>query len=442
MEKPAVSAPRPGLPPASHYQRWPLRILNGILRPLNRLGIARARLDESSLIAAARRQSGLRDFGDDSFLEPMRILLDALEREADINPLGRALTRQSLVRLLRNRLLAADLLRRHPEILDRPMPPPVVVVGLARSGTTRLHRLLAADRRFLHLKSWESIHPVPWPDSYGAAVDPRKRNIEQALKAVLYMSPQIAAVHPLGANEVEEEVGLLQHHFSSQIFEVITPVPSFAEWLMTHDQTPAYEYMVKLMKIISWFRDDPPDKPWVLKTPQHMQDLDALMAVFPDARLVFAHRDPVKTVGSICSMAWEFGGARLQPPGPRSGRRRLVSESGAHVAQDHRPAPAHTRRPAARCAVRGHRQRLAGRSGGNLRLARHGTDRGGAGRDGGLGSRERPAQARPAQVRPGGLWPGPGGGGPAADVLPGTLLDTLRGVSPLHALSSQVTLPF
>ena len=302
--KSAVSAPRPGLPPASHYQRWPLRILNGILRPLNRLGIARARLDEDSLIAAARRQSGLRDFGDDSFLEPMRILLDALEREADINPLGRALTRQSLVRLLRNRLLAADLLRRHPEILDRPMPPPVVVVGLARSGTTRLHRLLAADRRFLHLKSWESIHPVPWPDSYGAAVDPRKRNIEQALKAVLYMSPQIAAVHPLGANEVEEEVGLLQHHFSSQIFEVITPVPSFAEWLMTHDQTPAYEYMVKLMKIISWFRDDPPDRPWVLKTPQHMQDLDALMAVFPDARLVFAHRDPVNTVGSICSMAW------------------------------------------------------------------------------------------------------------------------------------------
>ena len=293
-----------GLPPPRHYQRWPLRIANGLLRPLNDWGIGRARLDENSLIAAARKQSGLKDFGDDSFVEPMRVLLHSLEHEADLNPLGRMLTRQSLVRLLRNRLLAQDLLVKHPEILERPMPAPVVIVGLARSGTTRLHRLLAADSRFLHMKSWESVHPVPWPDSAGATPDPRETNIEQALKAVLYMSPQVAAVHPLGANEVEEEVGLLQHHFSSQIFEVITPVPSFAEWLMTHDQTPAYEYMVTLLKIISWFRDDPEDKPWVLKTPQHMQDLDALMKVFPNARLVFAHRDPVKTMGSICSMAW------------------------------------------------------------------------------------------------------------------------------------------
>lgn len=292
------------LPPATDYQRLPLRLLNALLRPLNRLGIWRARLDEVSLLEAARKQAGLQDFGDESFLVPMRVLLDSLEQQTDLNPLGRALTRQSIIRILRNRLMAEELCKRHPEILERPMPAPVVVVGLARSGTTRLHRLLAADSRFLHLKSWETVHPVPWPDSYGAAVDPRQKNIEQALKAVLYMSPQIATVHPLGAHEVEEEVGLLQHHFSSQIFEVITPVPAFAEWLMSHEQTAAYEYMLKLMKIINWFRDDPPDKPWVMKTPQHMQDLDALMKVFPTARLVFAHRDPVKTMGSICSMAW------------------------------------------------------------------------------------------------------------------------------------------
>ena len=118
------------------------------------------------------------------------------------------------------------------------------------------------------------------------------------------MSPQIAAVHPLGTFEVEEEVGLIQHAFSSQLFEIQAKIPDFAEWLMTHDQTAAYQYMITLLKIISWYRSDPEDKPWVLKTPQHMQDLDALLQVFPNARLIFSHRDPVKAVGSACSMAW------------------------------------------------------------------------------------------------------------------------------------------
>ena len=293
-----------GLPSPRHYQRVPVRAVNSLLRLMQPLGIGRADLSEQDLIAAARKQAGLHEFGDESFLEPMRIILRGLEEESDLNPLGRHLARQSLVRLLRNRLLANDLLQRHPEILERELPPPVVVMGLGRSGTTRLHRLLAADERFLHLKSWESVHPVPWPESYGASPDPRETNIEQALKAVLYMSPQIGAVHPLGANEVEEELGLLQHGFSSQIFEILSKLPTFAEWLMTHEQLGAYEYMVQLLKIISWFRGDPPGKPWVLKTPQHMQDLDSLIKVFPGARLVFTHRDPVKAVGSVCSTAW------------------------------------------------------------------------------------------------------------------------------------------
>lgn len=297
-----------GLPPAKAYQRLPVRGLNHVLRVLNRLGLARTRLDDVSLLRAAQKATGLRDFGDERFREPMRLLLEATEEEADLNPVGRVLTRISLLRLLRNRLWAEDLLKRHPEILEREITAPVVVVGLARSGTTRLHRLLAADRRFLHLKAWESVHPVPWPESFRAREqgkpEPRIKSIEDGLKAVLYMSPQIASVHPLGAHEVEEEVGLIQHAFSSQLFEVMTHVPSFGEWLMSHDQTYAYEYMLRLLKIVSWWRGDEPGRTWVLKTPQHMQDLDALMRVFPDARLVCSHRDPIRAVGSACSMAW------------------------------------------------------------------------------------------------------------------------------------------
>ncbi len=293
------------------YHRKPIRVLNSVMRGLNQVGLARTALDENTLIARARNDTGLADFGaDDRFMTPFRLILEGLETEARLNPSGRLLARINLLRLLRHRLLVQDLLVRHPEILERDLGDPVVIVGLARSGTTRLHRLLAADERFLHLRSWESVNPVPYAESFKARDegrperDPRVTAIEKGLKAVLYMSPQVAAVHPLGAHEVEEEVGLLQHGFSSQIFEFLNRLPTFGEWLMNHDQVQAYEYMVVLLKIIHWFRDDPQGQPWVLKTPQHMQDLDALVRVFPGARLIFPHRDPVKVMGSLCSTCW------------------------------------------------------------------------------------------------------------------------------------------
>jgi len=299
-----MSSPADGLPPAKAYHRKPMRALNAVLRAFNGLGLARTALDEASLIRSARKQTGLNEFGDESFLTPMRVLLNSLEEEADLNPLGRFLAAQSILRILKHRLLLEDLLKREPQILEREIAPSVVIVGLARSGTTRLHRLMAADDRFLHLKAWESVNPVPYPESFECEVDPRIVNIEQALKAVLYMSPQMAAVHPLGAHEVEEEIGLIQHGFSSQVFEVCGKIPSFAEWLMTHDQNAAYEYMVVLLKVISWFRKDPENQSWIFKSPQHMQDLDSLIKVFPDAKIICPHRDPVKVMGSTCSMVW------------------------------------------------------------------------------------------------------------------------------------------
>tara|TARA_R110000823_G_scaffold91174_10_gene201203 strand:- start:8582 stop:9904 length:1323 start_codon:yes stop_codon:yes gene_type:complete len=290
------------------YQRRPMRAINSLLRGANALGLARVRFDADELLLQARKSTGLDDYGDERFLEPMRLMIDSLNSESNINPIGRLLAKSNILRLLKGRLQAQALWQQHPEILTRELVPPVVIVGLARSGTTRLHRLLACDERFVHLKSWESVYPVPGPESFDARAagepDPRIKNLDQALKAVLYMSPQVAAVHPLGTMEVEEEIGLLQHAFATQLFEIINELPSFAEWLMTHDQTFAYEYLADMLKLVGWFRGDPPEAPWVLKSPQHMQDLDALLNVFPRARLICPHRDPVKVVGSSCSMAW------------------------------------------------------------------------------------------------------------------------------------------
>jgi hypothetical protein len=293
---------------ATDYHRTPIRLLNTALRTVNALGLARIDLNPDALIATAKKDTGLHDFGDDSFVEPMRLLIQCLESEADLNPVGRFMNRMNILRLLKDRLYAQDIFARHPEIRQRQLPDPVVIVGLARSGTTRMHRLLASDPSFLHVKSWESVYPVPYPECFTARdtgkVDPRITALEQGLKAVLYMSPQIAAVHPLGTFEVEEEIGLIQHGFATQLFEIQAKIPTFAEWLMTHDQTAAYQYMADLLKIISWYRNDPQDKPWILKSPQHMQDLNALLHVFPNAKLICPHRDPVKVVGSTCSMAW------------------------------------------------------------------------------------------------------------------------------------------
>lgn len=298
-----------GLPSAKSYHRWPIRLFNSVVRGLNALGLPPVVIEEQSLLAAARAKTGLQDFGNEEFLGRLRILIDALNDEAQLNPLGRLMQRQSISSILRDRLYLHDLLSKHPEILERKLPDPVVIVGLARSGTTRLHRLMAADQQFLHLSAWESMNPVPYPESLavresGQGKDPRVVEIEQGLKAVLYLSPQIASVHPLGAHEVEEEIGMIMHDFSTQMFEVQSKVESFAEHLMTHDQTSAYELMAVLLKVTSWFRNDPEDKPWILKSPQHMQDLDALLHVFPNAKIICPHRDPIKSVGSACSMTW------------------------------------------------------------------------------------------------------------------------------------------
>ena len=151
---------------STDYHRRPIRALNTVLRGLSLAGLATFPLQQDQLVATARKATGLRDFGDEGFLDPMQRLITALENEADLNPLGRYMNRTNILRLLKHRLYAHELLTRHPEILERQIPDPVVIVGLARSGTTRLHRLLASDRRFLHLKSWETVFPVPYPECF------------------------------------------------------------------------------------------------------------------------------------------------------------------------------------------------------------------------------------------------------------------------------------
>ena len=263
-------------------------------------------LSVKSLIAAACKETGLERFGDESFLPVMETLLDAVEKEANLNPFGRFVAKTRTLRSLNNRLWANACFEAHPEIQQRKIAAPVIIVGLHRSGTTRLQRMLAADPRLQYLTTWEGINPAPRLSLSDSGREARYEEVKKSLAARQFMYPGAFTAHPMNADWPEEEMLLLNHSFSGFSPLGLFHVPSYYRWFLEDDKRAAYRYMAELMKLISWSRGEPGDKRWLLKNPQHMLDLPTLMKTFPDAKLIFMHRDPIKTVGSVMSLMWSY----------------------------------------------------------------------------------------------------------------------------------------
>jgi hypothetical protein len=261
-------------------------------------------LEKHALLDKARATTGLDDFGDPWFERPLDVLLDALRSEARLNPAGEWTAMKQIEKILVDRLWAERWFDRHSEILDRPVPRPVIIVGPMRSGTTRLHRLLAADRRFSHLRSFETISPVPRPEFVPGGPDFRITLAARIARLARLANPRTLTIHPTGPLQPEEELGLLVNSFWSNKHDAMWWVPSYGRWCERQDSTPAYRQMVRLLKLVGWSQQASSLRPWVLKTPQHLFDLPAVMAVFPDARVIFTHRDPLAVVGSAASLAW------------------------------------------------------------------------------------------------------------------------------------------
>jgi hypothetical protein len=261
-------------------------------------------LDSDRLLDKARTLTGLEDFGDPWFERPLEVLLDAIRAEARLNEAGEWVAMKQVVKVLVDRLWAEQWFRRHPEILARPTPHPVIVVGPMRSGTTRMHRLLASDHRFTHMRSFETISPVPSPDFEPGGPDFRITLAARIARLARLANPRTLTIHPTGPMEAEEELGLLVNSFWSNKHDAMWRVPSYRRWSEAQDPTPAYRQMVRLLKLIGWSQQASSLRPWVLKTAQHLFDLPVLMKVFPDARLIFTHRDPLAVVASAASLAW------------------------------------------------------------------------------------------------------------------------------------------
>jgi hypothetical protein len=258
-------------------------------------------LDLDDLVSRARADTGLDDLGGDELLAPLGVLCDALEHEAGLSDLGRYITHDQLVQLLSNRLLVTDLLARHPEIHDVEVRAPLIIAGLPRTGTTHLHNLLAADPRLRSLPYWESLEPVPAPSEQpaGDRPDPRRVRTDTAVEFMDLAMPHFARMHEMTTDHVHEEVQLLAISGSTMLFDTIAPMPTWRRYYRDHDQTPHYEYLKTLLKVLQFLRGG--DR-WVLKSPQHLEQFAVLRRVFPDATVVVTHRDPVSVTLSMATM--------------------------------------------------------------------------------------------------------------------------------------------
>lgn len=304
----------------SPYRPLPLRAAHAALRGV---GLGRAvTLDPERLVARARRAERLDDLGEPS-LEPLHRLVESVESEAHLHPLGRFATAGRIVQTLRNRL------RLQARAVDeRPLPAPIVITGLQRTGTTLLHRLLASDPRLRALTSWEALNPVPMRGAPTGERDPRRRAAKAAEAGLRWLSPDFFAVHPVEAAAPEEDVLLLDHSFLSTVPEATLRVPTFSAWLEEQDQRPAYRLLRRLLASLT--ADRGPDR-WVLKTPHHLEWLDVLWEVFPDAVVVMTHRDPVVTLGSFCSMVAHGRGVMSDHVDPREIGRDWLRKTGRMV---------------------------------------------------------------------------------------------------------------
>jgi sulfotransferase family protein len=259
--------------------------------------------DVAAVLADAQRKEALADWGPGEFERPMRVLL-ADYAGAGLNAVGTHILRSGIVHSLRMRLRAQEWTRRHPEILDERVAAPIVVVGMMRSGTTLLQRLLAADARFHCAYGWEVVEVAPRLEHRFTGVDPRIAVSEAREAKSRELAPELFAIHPMYAREAEEEIVFLADAFLSHVPESGANLPGYRSWLDEQDFAPAYDYLHQMLQFLQWQKRQQGRvaQRWVLKSPAHLGYLDVLRDRFPDLHIVHMHRDPRTTIASGASL--------------------------------------------------------------------------------------------------------------------------------------------
>ena len=256
-------------------------------------------LEQVDLMSAARRATGLSDFGPDDFIEPFAVLLESLNRESNLTLLGRILVRSDILNLLQNRLRIAELAKQEPAIGEERIERPIFIVGLPRSGTTILHELLAQDPNLRAPLTWEARFPCPPATEANFDSDPRIASADRIFNLWNHLVPEFQTMHEVGARLPCECIHLTAHSFRCEEFLGRQQTPSYGAWLATADLGPAYRYHRLMLQVLQWGRQT---ERWVLKAPSHMGAMPFLLAEYPDACIIQTHRDPLQSMASTGSL--------------------------------------------------------------------------------------------------------------------------------------------
>ena len=260
------------------------------------------KINANEILDQAKSETGLSDLGEPLFFEGLNKLIDSINNEASLNEIGIQAQPIRIQGLLSNRLRFEEDLKKFPEILDQEIIAPIVIVGLPRTGSTMTHRLLASDPNHTAMLWWEGRYPALLPGEKRGDIETRMELGKAEVDAVVAASPEALDIHPWDYKGADEEILLLEHNFLSTVPESFMALPSYSEWIEEQDHTLAYEDLKKFIQYLQWQNPGREKKRWVLKSPHHLGFIDKMISVFPDAKIIQTHRDPIKTVPSFCSM--------------------------------------------------------------------------------------------------------------------------------------------
>jgi len=278
---------------------------------------------EALLHDTAAAATGFSDFGGDDYREGLGVLLAALDQGPPLTPLGRELIFGMILGTLVARLFTEAGWKQRPDCLRPPIRRPLVITGIPRTGTTALHKLLSLDPQFQGLDHWLTDTPMPRPPRETWSAHPCFQQSAAGLRMLFELVPELRISHDIAVDEVDECLEVLKQDFVSNRFGSTVDVPAYDEWFWPRSERASYRRYADVLRLIG---ADEPDKTWLLKNPGHLAQLECLLDVFPDACVVQTHRDPAKSVPSLCSLLQAlrrgFYGAANRPElqGPREMR--------------------------------------------------------------------------------------------------------------------------
>jgi Sulfotransferase family len=260
-------------------------------------------LSAEQLLDDARRDAGLDDYGEMGFAEGLQVLVKSVNEEAGLKPEREAAVRCELVRVLVNRLRMHDQVARHPEILDEVLLPPIFITSLPRTGSTKVQRMLAATGNFNALVFWQGYNFAPFPGANGAGADPRIADAERYLQSMHEQAPGFHRYHPMFADEVDEEVWLLDANFNSLYMHAgFLNVPTYVDWVLAGDGLAAFRDLRMQIQFLQWQHYRGMNRRWVFKSPSLFGFEPAYAAVFEGTDFIVAHRHPAAAMPSLCAL--------------------------------------------------------------------------------------------------------------------------------------------